>query len=577
MNFQALISKKSVDTFEAIRQNYSQDLNQFIAQLFHSPINPLYVLTIFLNTSVFNSYFAENVLLYIRVLEAIYNSDKAYVISDMLTLECINDNSRFFICAYLASKDSLKYIKEKQYVENALTDVLPNIIKSDVDSKKLNIINDILYYKGDNNYIFKGMVIDNLELYEDNLRAYLTACYLISNHSSNAFNFVRVCAMLFSHLSFPVIYKLREDDIDHLFKFIEDFKLHKKSLYDWIVKNPYYYEKVDMENLYNLDRNLFISAAQKCVPEEEAKLHLSTGITNIEKLQQLLPDCSATMRINLVEYIFNLNPANNYAILFDYLEDSSKLVVDKIIELLKGYIPCHKTVCALLNHPMLAVRQSAVKILEEDENSYILDALNNALTVEKNDDLRDYIRGVLNVSLNLVLEEIDLFSFCKKAIGANRLSTLYWLDIDTLPAAKYKNNRVAESELTKYLLLCYASNKTNNNEILELVVSKLSKYDLANLAYEVMLRWGNIDYDIKRKWVLTFVAVFGDNRTLEIIERNMMIWNDQSRAAIACEAIKSLTLSTAAEAIEVIRNSSNIKNVKIKKACKLALEKLEHH
>jgi hypothetical protein len=419
------------------------------------------------------------------------------------------------------------------------------------------------------------MVIEDLELYEDNLRAYLTACYLISNQSSSAFNFVRVSAMLFSHWSFPVIYNLRGDTIENVFTFIDEFKLHKKSLYDWIVKNPYYYEKVDMERLYNLNRDLFISAAQKCIPEEEAKLHLSTGITNIEKLQQLFPDCSATMRINLVEYIFQLNPSKNYAILFEYFEDSSKLVVDKIIELLKNYESSHKSVCALLTHSILAVRESAVKILSEDKNNYVLEALNNALQLEKNDKLKDLICSVLNVSLDLAIEDMDIVGFCKKAIGFNRLSTLYWLDIDTLPAAKYKNNRVAETELTKYVLWCYASNKIDNNSILELVTSKLSKYDLANLSIEVMLRWGNIDYDIKRKWVLRFVATFGDNKTIEIIEKNIATWNEQSRAAIACEAINALTLSTLPEAIDVIKNSANIKNVKIQKASKVALVKIQ--
>jgi hypothetical protein len=330
-----------------------------------------------------------------------------------------------------------------------------------------------------------------------------------------------------------------------------------------------------MEGLYNLNRDLFISAAQKCIPEEEAKLHLATGITNIEKLQQLYPDCSAAMRINLVEYIFKLNPSKNYSILFEYFEDSSKLVVDKIIELLKTYEPSHKAVCALLTHNILAVRECAVKILSEDKSTYVLDALNHALKLEKNDKLKEFICNVLNVSLDLALEDMDIVSFCKKAIGSNRLSTLYWLDIDTLPAAKYKNNRVAEAELTKYILLCYASNKIANNAILELITSKLSKYDLANLAFEVMLRWGNIDYDIKRKWTLTFASIFGDNKTLDVIEKNLYIWNEQSRAAIACEAINALTLSSLPEAIETIKNSANIKNVKIQKASKAALEKIK--
>jgi hypothetical protein len=107
------------------------------------------------------------------------------------------------------------------------------------------------------------------------------------------------------------------------------------------------------------------------------------------------------------------------------------------------------------------------------------------------------------------------------------------------------------------------------------VTSKLSKYDLANLAFEVMLRWGNIDYDIKRKWVLTFASTFGDNKTIELIEKNMNLWNEQSRAAIACEAINALTLSSLPEAIETIKNSGNIKNVKIQKASKAALEKIQ--
>lgn len=557
--------KKAINFFETNKNLFLSDKDSFLKTLFKSELNPVYILALNLNSNIFNSYFCENINLFSEILDYIYSKNRAYVISDMLELSNINENSSFFINSYLASKNPVIYSKELDFVNNRLKDVLFYIELKNYDERDFKFINELLFYQGESNYIFKAVKPD-ISVNEEKLRAVFSACCIAALHSRTAFNFVRIATMIFPDIVFPAIYNLCGDNISNVFIFIEKYKFHKKELYNWIVKTPYYYKKVDMQALYNLNKDLFANAAQKCSPDDEVKLHISTKINNAEKLMSLYTSCSVDTRIEILDYVFNLNPAINYIYVCRCIDDKSKHVLEKIISLLKPYKPSHKACIELLNNSRLQIRETSIKILMDDKDSYVLEALISALKLEKNSNLKLMLAAITGASIDKAIDTIDFVKYCSKtARNGQKLPKILWLNLDTLPPVHYLDGSLLEDEVYRYILIAYATEKFSEDNILENIISRINIKDFYILCIELLKRWREKDTDNKYKWILTFVCIYGNLEAMGMLEQYIYNWLYQTRRSIASKAICTMQLSPLEETKSIIAQiEKNIKGKKIK-------------
>lgn len=286
--------------------------------------------------------------------------------------------------------------------------------------------------------------------------------------------------------------------------------------------------------------------------------------------------CDADTRAYLLDKLFKNNKEKNSEILIKYLGDSSKAVREKVVELLSDYEEAHEIVIGSLNSKKQIIRENSVKILSKYKNESTNEALNKALEVEKSEKVKTMIREVLN-SENTEEddEELDILEYCKKSVKSNKAAIIKWLDFDTLPKVKMKeDNKFAEDEIVKYILIAYSDTAevTLNGEA-KRVSEVLNKQDLAELAQQVFGRWIASGAEMKKKWVLAFASIHGDYRIISLLKKSIETWAENARGAIASEAVKALALNGSNEAFIIVDNiSRKFKFKQVKNAAALALE-----
>ncbi len=558
------MQKKASKFFETNKKLFLTNKTEFLKVLFKSELNPVHILALSLNKNIFNSYFCEDINLFTEILDYIYSQNRAYVISDILTLDNINENTAFFINAYLASKNSSVYSKELDYINTKLKDILSYIIKGETDSDDIKYIKELLYYQGDTNFTLKK--ISKINANEENLRAIFSACCFATPCSRLAFNFVRVATMVFPDIVFPAIFNLCRDDINIVFIFIEKYKLHQKELFNWIIQTPYYYNKANLSVLYNQNKELFINAAQKCPPNDEANLYMSTKLTNTSRLMDLYTSCNVDTRIAILDYVFKLNPSLNYIYVCRCIDDTSKQVSEKIISLLKPYQPAHRACTELLNNSKVQIRETAVKILADSKEPYILETLIMASKIEKNINLKFLMLSIVGVSSDKANDSINFVDYCSKtAKNSKKIGKILWLNPNSLPDLHYSDGKILENEVYHYILIAYATEKFSQDNILENIISRTNSDDLSNLSLELLKRWKEIDTDTKQKWILNFVCSFGNAQVITTLEQFIYNWLYQSRRSIASKTLDAIK-SSPIENSQIIasRIEENIKNKKTK-------------
>ncbi|WML33318.1 DUF4132 domain-containing protein [Clostridium sp. OS1-26] len=297
-----------------------------------------------------------------------------------------------------------------------------------------------------------------------------------------------------------------------------------------------------------------------------------------EQFIENIPYCQAETRAGFLEILFQYCDGSKGAkVLIEYLGDSSKIVREKVIELLTLSEKSHEMVIPSLSAKKQAVREAAVRILSKSSNEKVIEALNKALEVEKSEKIKALLREALNVESDLEEnnDELGILEYCKKALKGNKAAGLKWLDCDTLSKVRFKDSeKFAEDEIIKYMLICYSSCiEIGLSSEAKMVSELLDAKDLAKLALEVFERWLNSGAESKKKWVLPFAAVYGDYDVISALKKNIEEWAKNSRGAIASEAVKALALNGSNEALIIVDNiARKFKFKQVKNAAATALQ-----
>lgn len=311
---------------------------------------------------------------------------------------------------------------------------------------------------------------------------------------------------------------------------------------------------------------------------KEAKIIISKMIDNEDdEIIECIGKCTAETRAKLLKDIFNKNKAKNAYVLLNYIDDVAKVVKETIIELLKGYEEFHGSIIPLLSAKKQGTREIAIKILLRNQSEEVITAIRNAYEVEKNEKIKVLLRDILSIenSENGDIEELDITEYCKKALKGNRMGALSFLEFDSLPKVRFKDSeKVVEDEVIKYILLCYSSKVELSINIEAKKVSELlNDRDMAELALEVLGRWINNGAESKKKWVLPLITIHGDYRVITLLKKYIEEWPQNSRGAIASEAVRALALNGSNEALIIVDNiSRKFKFRQVKEAAATALD-----
>lgn len=128
-------------------------------------------------------------------------------------------------------------------------------------------------------------------------------------------------------------------------------------------------------------------------------------------------------------------------------------------------------------------------------------------------------------------EKENSLEYYKDALKGNKGNALKWLDFDTLPKVRFEDNKKnEEDEIIKYIFLCYfLRNEIGLNSEVQRISEFLNKEDLKELALEVLIRWKDNGAESKKKWILSFAAVYGDYRVIDILKKDIEEFAKNSR------------------------------------------------
>jgi hypothetical protein len=297
--------------------------------------------------------------------------------------------------------------------------------------------------------------------------------------------------------------------------------------------------------------------------------------------------CPAEGRRDLIQLIYesDFKTKDNdrfNALIKEFVSDSSKVVKETVMEIAIEALNNEERKeisMSLLKDKKAAVREGAVKLLASVMDEECSEVLKEHLEKDKSSKVKNLIMEYLNIededSQCNQDEMKNINKYCEKNLNKRKKAKIKWLDTDTLPTLILKESGETASEsVLDYILIAFADNKeVNINLEIKNMMNYFTEDSLGNLAYEVLVRWYESGAEAKKKWILSLVGMLGDGRTVEFLNKHIKKWPQESRTAIACEALKALAINNSDEAFMII--DSIARKFKFKKVKQAAFEALE--
>ncbi|MCL2775571.1 MAG: DUF4132 domain-containing protein, partial [Oscillospiraceae bacterium] len=169
--------------------------------------------------------------------------------------------------------------------------------------------------------------------------------------------------------------------------------------------------------------------------------------------------------------------------------------------------------------------------------------------------------------------EADIISYCTRNFPKGGMRSLVWAISGDLPAVRMKGSDINANEviiqcyLYQYLTLSSIEIPTSANNIRAI----LNDDDLRKVSEQVYSQWINENSPTKHKSAALFFAVHANDANILILKKQIEDWADNSRGAIAAEAIKAMALGGSDLSLMTVDSMSRkFKNKQVMKAAKEA-------
>ncbi|KQO18165.1 DUF4132 domain-containing protein [Paenibacillus sp. Leaf72] len=197
-------------------------------------------------------------------------------------------------------------------------------------------------------------------------------------------------------------------------------------------------------------------------------------------------------------------------------------------------------------------------------------AYQQLLETEKSEDWRTLIQILLDTA---DLSPVHAHAALADQADAKKTARLSWLSVNDLPALLDLEGQQIDDRIKSYLMLQSMDHTTAPNERLNELRSYVNSDSLSNFAAELIQLWIQSEAPAKEKWVLYVGALFGDRRLIQILAPQIKEWTENSRGAMAAEAVKALSyLSEPAALMAIDKIKRTVKNRQVKGAAEEALQ-----
>ncbi len=288
---------------------------------------------------------------------------------------------------------------------------------------------------------------------------------------------------------------------------------------------------------------------------------------------------TAFCRMLYVSYLDQTNDNDcNQATILKLCTDSSagvRRLAGNAVAKHKNYEP---EVLELLKSKKAAVREVGIDILSQWGSKNYAELLKKLAETEKSSKLVDKIQTVLNAAHDTDSDNTDNTSpiqLVEQLTKGGRARKLSWFYTDTFnDKVHFLSGAEAGTKYMQALLLCYAGVDTlGRSEYANILAEKLNQEELNRFAGDVFSAWLDNGAEAKKRWVLYFCAIHGGSSMLEGLLHYIKEWAENSRGAIAADAVKAIALNGTSEALMSIDNLAHkCKFKQVKNAAVQALD-----
>ncbi len=315
-----------------------------------------------------------------------------------------------------------------------------------------------------------------------------------------------------------------------------------------------------------------------------AQIAAKSMVKKIEEDDELfyatLKGASAYVR-KIAMIAYGINPEKYKDRILSFTGDGSGAVREVILDIISKQHDWESDVLNLLNAKKSAHREIAVKVINLWGAGKYKDILTAALDKEKSKGLIDLINNALGNSGDSHSKDSAPQSaqqIAERLLKGGKIRSIQWLG--ELPEVKMADGTTADPNYVAAVMLAYASMPIPGvSAEAGAIASTLEASSLSLYATDVFQRWLDDGAQAKKKWVLYFASIHGGTNVAQSLISHINKWPQESRGAIAAEAVKALALNSAPEAlltVDTISRKFKFKQVKsaATDALKFAAEQL---
>lgn len=349
-------------------------------------------------------------------------------------------------------------------------------------------------------------------------------------------------------------------------------------------------EKVPIEYRFSVYRNIY------------AWKQTEKGIEIEEKISKVMSDHSEDLDAEYEQYCSRklsgyVSPGDIFVkrVYIRYMEltnGGNKKNKDKIIEMCADsrkeirslareiIIEQHKDyeddVLKLVKAKKQAAREAAIDILVAWGVEKYKDIIAEAAQNEKSAKLAGKLKDLLSASVTTIDIKDDAVSpmeFVEKICQNNGNHKVLWLYETPNSTVHFHNGEKADEIYIQAILTCYANmEQPGINDNAAWLAKELEQNELQQFAEEVFSKWIAGGAEAKKRWVLYFASIYGGYSIMKDLLQYIEQWVQNSRGAIAAEAVRAIAFNGSSEALMHVDNLAHkIKHKQVKNAAIKAL------
>lgn len=277
---------------------------------------------------------------------------------------------------------------------------------------------------------------------------------------------------------------------------------------------------------------------------------------NREEMLRAFKDSGSTSRCFALR-VLAVNAAQNKKEILSYGQDSSKAVRAELLDILYEKKDWETEIIDLLSSKKAADRETAVYCLSKWDTKKYETMLKEAFEKEKNAKVRDLLGTVLGDSVDAkesqTASAVTLADIVAQLHKGGRKRAVAWAYETPFSKVFDKDGKEVPEEYMQAILLAYQSmgncgvSPTAASLAAELNTSQLEVY-----VNELFDKWMEQGAEAKKKWVLYAASIHGGDHIVKKLHHNIQEWPQNSRGAMAAEAVQALALNPLPQALLIV-------------------------